>query len=52
MSDTEVSIGDLLDTLAALDLAQRRELAAAYVPMAVAFADEDIWVAGGKENPW
>ncbi len=27
MSDTEVSIGDLLDTLAALDPAQRRELA-------------------------
>ena len=44
MSDTEVSIGDLLDTLAALDSSQRREVAEQLRQVSQTFAE----VADGK----
>jgi hypothetical protein len=39
MSDTEVSIGDLLDTLAALDSSQRREVAEQLRQVSQTFAE-------------
>ena len=44
MSDTEVSIGDLLDTLAGLDSSQRREVAEQLRQVSQTFAE----VSDGK----
>ena len=51
MSDTEISTGDLLDTLAALDSSQRREVAEHLRQVSQTFAEvPDGKTVGGHEK--